>query len=396
MAAAPRGPAAAVPSDEFEDEPTRLPPPRPGMWSGTASHVALAESQGTGRLYTTAEPPVPGRSGAPRMGAGEVAEHLALPPAPLVSLTDETLHTGENWRLSDPVMRSPAPSAPPAWELRAAPVETWTLRPLPTLSADGSGTALLVYAWKLRMSERARRTVIGQVVASLRRETEALDRAMIDLGQMAYIDRRSLSGFLPPDPSDPAAPIEQRIYAWMQRIDAEQLRQMALLLHEESQVATQLGMGVVPRAQALLRMSTLRLLRWTREHAHKRTRDHQGALQQCLFELLTRGEAGSMPNLMLVGALLLSGPDASLDVPSSPTGGAGWRRSGEASTSTQLQVTLSRLYDRLLSRVSLLVEYELERGMIQREAVVRADYFVLVLLVTALLCSGIAWWALSG
>ena len=122
---------------------------------------------------------------------------------------------------------------------------------------------------------RRRQRLVRRAEASLLRETSNIDRLLVELGQHAYIERMDpwgllaaqYAGQLAGQAEDPAlspgaaaawrSRPQRRAETWLARIEAEQLRALAILSREEARLASEL-MG---------RAEHSRRLRWHIEHA---------------------------------------------------------------------------------------------------------------------------------
>jgi hypothetical protein len=310
------------------------------------------------------------------------------------------------------------------------------LPPLPELPSGPhgeSGAALVAYMIRYRRVARRRRRVVQQAEASLRKEAPSLDRLLVELGQHAYIERMDPWGLLSAQSDDaglsgsvPRLGAEgeslRRAESWIARIEAEQLRALAILSREEARLSSEL-MGRAEHQRrlrwhieslplqatydqqaeltalrgdseiVLQQLAAVRCERWMKEHALSRCQQQRAGLILTLDSLLAApsdGATRSTPNLLLLGALLLGQRLFSLQ----PAEGQVPPRSGRPALMAP-QILVARFQERLAQRAILSAQGIVEQYAYDRDAVRRGAIFLGVFAATALVCALIAWWALS-
>lgn len=293
---------------------------------------------------------------------------------------------------------------------------------------------------------RRRQRLIRRAEGSLQRETPNIDRLLVELGQFAYIERMdpwgllaaqqagqvagygdetALSGPVPRLTGEPDFP--RRAEAWIARIEAEQLRALAILAREEARLASELmaraeharrlrwhieslPLSASYEQQAelsalrgeselfLQQLAMVRSERWMKEHALARCQRQRPALLQTVESLLAPpGDSmtRATPNLLLLGALLLGQrlfslqPFEGSQPPTPRSGGA------RAAAAMAPALAVARFQEKLLPRALISAQGLVERWAYDRDAVRRGGIFLGVFAVTACLCALIAWWALS-
>lgn len=456
--------------DEFAED-TLLPPPAPGLVAPppVAEHLAVdtepnapvpvlesPTAPGLGPAAPAGSPPAPARAIA------RVAEHLPPPlPKELVAERPIPRAVPLDWRGSrpestprpsslSPVTHEATPSGlGPYQTAESAARRATTLPPLPELPPGPhgeSGAALVGYMIRYQRIARRRQRLIRRAEASLQRETPNVDRLLVELGQYAYIERMDPWGLLAAQHAgqqagyaeDPALSGQvprltaegdagRRAETWIARIEAEQLRALAILSREEARLASELMAraehgrrlrwhieSMPPTAtyeqQAelsalrgesdifLQQLAMVRGERWMKEHALSRCQRQRPALMQTLETLLAPpGDSATRatPNLLLLGALLLGQRLFSLqpaEGPQPPTPRSG---GGRATSAMAPALAVARFQERLLSRALMSAQGLVEQWAYDRDAVRRGGIFLGVFGVTAFLCALIAWWALS-
>ncbi len=456
--------------DDFAED-TLLPPPAPGLVAPppVAEHLAVdtepnapvpvldsLTAPGLGPRVQPGPPPPPARAIA------RVAEHL--PPAlPQERYAERSLpRSGAVEARGERAESTPRPSGLSPVPVDAtshslAPLQTsessvrraTALPPLPELPAGPhgeSGAALVGYMIRYQRIARRRQRLVRRAEASLLRETSNIDRLLVELGQHAYIERMdpwgllaaqyagqlagqaedpALSGQVPRLPGDPDP--QRRAETWLARIEAEQLRALAILSREEARLASEL-MGraehsrrlrwhiesmhptasyeqqaelAVVRGESdvlLQQLALVRSERWMKEHALSRCQRGKPALLQTIESLLAPpGDSATRatPNLLLLGALLLGQRLFSLQPAEGPTPQPPRSGGGRAAAAMMPAMLVGRLQERLLSRALISAQGLVERWAYDREAVRRGMIFLGVFAATAVLCALIAWWALS-
>ncbi len=469
--------SAAASSDEFEED-TLLPPPAPGLVVPgrlrTAEHVVV-DTEPNAPLPVLDAPTRPGLGPTPpsspalpaaRAPSGRVpgsarpparvAEHLAPPspsrpperafdrapytPSPLPGQVPVYV-PGPSVEPSDSAARlaSRATAAQPvtAYQTAESPARrATTLPPLPELPSGPhgeSGAALVAYMIRYRRVAGRRRRLAQKAEQSLRKETPSLDRLLVELGQHAYIERMDPWGLLAAQ-SDEAGLSGQvprlgaegeslrRAESWIARIEAEQLRALAILSREEARLSSEL-MGRAEHQRRLRfhieslpiqatydqqaeltalrgeselllqQLAAVRCERWMKEHALSRCQQQRAGLILTIESLLVpagEGATRSTPNLLLLGALLMGQRLFSLQ----PAEGQLPPRSGRPAAMTP-QILVARFQERLAQRAIVSAQVLVEQLAYDRDAVRRGATFLAVFAVTALVCAGIAWWALQ-
>jgi hypothetical protein len=304
-----------------------------------------------------------------------------------------------------------------------------TLPPLPLLPLSDSAWALLSYLIRVSVSRWRRHRIVSRVEASLRAESAPLDRLLADLGQYAYIEQVDLLALYPPEvegrgggtdekPDEASldeAALQAAAESWAARIDAEQLRTLAVLAREEARLNSDLLHCVEVRRQdaanatdpalqdefevLLGRLAAVRVERWVQERARSHCQRHAAQLLVTLQNLLlakrSQTEARRLPNLLLLGGLLASQRTLSstraiepwfTTVPGRPAG---------VQLSPALFQALWRYQDGLLPRAVLCARASVERFGYEEPLVKQALTLVLVILATVVVCGLIAWWALA-
>lgn len=476
--------AGAADSDEF-DEDTLLPPPAPGLVAPgrlqTAEHVVVdtepnaplpvLDSPTRPGVGPAPSPPavvaqVPAGAVQPAAGRARVAEHLPPPSPPPRS--DWASGRGADRARPTPSSASPLPgqvpvyvppavspggsseasdssargsvritAAQPALQTSESPARRTTSIPsLPELPAGPhgeSGAALVAYMARYRRVANRRRRLVQQAEQSLRNETPNLDRLLVELGQHAYIERMDPWGLLSGqvDETGQSGPVLRlsgegeslrRAESWIARIEAEQLRALAILSREEARLCSELMARAEHQRRLrwhieslpiqatydqqaeltalrgesellLQQLAAVRCERWMKEHARSRCQQQRAGLTLTVDSLLSPvsdGATRSTPNLLLLGALVLGQRLFSLQ----PAEGQVAPRSGRPVAMTP-QLLVARFQERLLQRAIVSAQGLVEQFAYDHDAVRRGAIFLGVFAVTGLVCALIAWWALS-
>jgi hypothetical protein len=304
------------------------------------------------------------------------------------------------------------------------------------------------------VADRGRRRLVRWAERSLQRETLQLDRLLVELGQYAYIERIDLwgqaaqmstygaaghgaidaagySGSVPPVLAE--GDLTRRAESWATRLEAEQLRALAILAREEARLTSDL-MARAERQRVLRwhceqrrpehatdhayehraelsalraendplldQLAAVRNERWMKEHALSRCQQGRASLVVTLESILTPpGESGlrPTPNLLLLGALLIGQrlfcvhPVEGQVAPGTWSGGP--RTAAGLAMAPLMAVT--RFQERLQPRALISAQAAIERFAYDRDAVQRGYAFLFVLALTGLVCSLIAWWAVA-
>lgn len=456
--------------DEFAED-TLLPPPAPGLVAPhrVADHLAVDTEPNAPVpvLDSTTAPGLGPRSGSglppsPARAIARVAEHHP-PPLPRELVAERSLphpappelrgeHPESTPRPSalSPVVHEPTPPSLLSYQTAESSARRATsLPPLPELPAGPhgeSGAALVGYMLRYRRTANRRQRLIRRAEQSLQRETPSVDRLLVELGQYAYIERMDPWGLLAAQQAgqlagyaeDPAlsgqvprlggeGELQRRAEAWIVRIEAEQLRALAILSREEARLASELmGRAELCRRlrwhiesmplpasyeqQAelsalrgesdvlLQQLALVRSERWMKEHALGRCQRQRPMLVQTIESLLTpAGDSATRatPNLLLLGALLLGQRLFSLQPAEGPQPPQPRSGGGRAAAAMAPALAVARFQDRLLPRALMSAQGMVERWAYDRDAVRRGGIFLGVFGVTACLCALIAWWALS-
>lgn len=420
--------AKAGQSDDDFEEDTLLPPPAPGLLPPSAEHlfdpptwpgvgVPIRTGQHAARLAAS--------SGTPMSARTPSARHSGPAPLPLapssVTMAEEPSvaeHLGEHLRDPDPTPRLAAVLASSAGETADA------LPPLPAPPPQGAATALLAYLVRFAVSRVERQRIVNRTLQSLRAENEPLDRLLADLGQYAYIEKVDLLGLYPSQPTgkegedegtQPQAELRQRAETWAARIDAEQLRNLAVLAREEARLSSELLQFVEARRQdgawrseptlreefelMLGRLAAVRVEKWVQERARGHCQSHQAQLLATLESMILHSSSPAgrpPPNLLLLGSLLTSHRALATTRAVEPWFTTVPGRSANAELSPTLFQPLWRFQDRLLPRTMLSARVGIERSAYDMNAVRSALLMLAVIAGTVLLCAGIAWWAILG
>lgn len=482
VAADARTGASSADSDDFEED-TLLPPPAPGLVAPgrvrAAEHVVVDTEpnaplpvldattrpglgpavhglapQAAAHGHTPPAPPSPARAIA------RVAEHLP-PPGPPRAPDRLAERPAERGTYSSSAS-SPLPGQVPVYPFPIEPSDSSSsssrgsaaqrlaafqtaesqarratvVSPLPELPAGPhgeSGAALVAYMVRTRRVVRRRHRLVHQAEQSLRKETPNLDRLLVELGQHAYIERMDPWGLLggTSDDAGLSGPVPRlaadgeslrRAESWLARIEAEQLRALAILAREEARLSSEL-MGRAEHQRRLRwhieslpvqatydqqaeltalrgeseillqQLAVVRCERWMKEHARSRCQHQRAGLTLTIESLLTPvsdGATRSTPNLLLLGALLMGQRLFSLQ----PAEGQVPPRSGRPAALAP-QHMVARLQERLAQRAIVSAQGLVEQFAYDRDAVRRGAIFLGVFTATAVVCALIAWWALS-
>lgn len=421
-------PDKAGSSDDDFEEDTLLPPPAPGLMPPTAEHLfdpptwpgmgtPIRTGQHAARLAASAGTPMSARTPSMR-NSGPTP--LPLPPSAVTLAEPSAPNVADHMGDPDPTPRLAAVLASTAGETADA------LPPLPAPPRQGSALELLTYLVRFVASRAERRRIVARTVQSLRAENEPLDRLLADLGQYAYIEKVDLLGLYPSQPSEakgsekgedrsqPPVELRQRAESWAARIDAEQLRNLAVLAREEARLGSELLQFVEARRRdaswrtepalreefelLLGRLAAVRVEKWVQERARSHCQSHPAQLLATLESMIVRSSSSSAgkppPNLLLLGALLTSHRALATTRAVEPWFTTVPGRPANAELSPTLFQPLWRFQDRLLPRTMLSARAGIERFAYDLAAVRSALLMLAVIAGTALLCAGIAWWAL--
>ncbi len=401
--------------------PSALSPMQASHATGQATaHTAEQESGQPGASFdfeedTLLPPPAPGL-------VAPSAEHLFDPPTwpglgiPARQVNVEEVQAADHFADPDPTPRTLSL----AGGLSAQTVET--LPALPHAPLTDSAAALLTYLFQVTRNRVLRHRIAARVERSLRAEGETLDRLLADLGQYGYIEQVDLLELYPaaqPIPSGigaaPSTSPRDAAESWAARIEAEQLRTLAVLAREEARLTSELLRCVEARQQdeslagepafldefelLLGRLAAVRVERWVQERARSHCQRHAvrllATLQNLIMARSSHSEARRLPNLLLLGALLASQRTLSstravepwfMTVPGRPAG---------VQLSPTLFQALWRFQDRLLPRVVLCARASVERLSYDKELLQRGLMLLAVAGSTLLACVLILYWALS-
>lgn len=422
-----------APGDDFEED-TLLPPPAPGLVLPSADHgfdpptfpglgqgQGLSQGPGLGQaLGMNLAMPAPLRSGS-QAAALHPAPHLAKtsapqPSAPASDVVQHELPPGD--LAPRDVYADPDPT--PRTATLTAGLEGKTadaLPPLPGVPRSGTATAMLSYLLRVTMNRWQRRRIAIRVEQALHGEAETLDRLLADLGQHAFVEQIDLLALYPPqgDEESPARAQLLPAESWAVRIDAEQLRTLALLSREEARLTSELLQCVeVRRRDARMtqdpalhdefelligRLAAVRVESWVKERARSHCMRQQAQLLSTLEQLLQHrqnpGGAHKLPNLLLLGSLVASQRTLSSTRAIEPWFSTIPGRPAGVELSPALFQPLWRFQDTLLPRAALCARALVERYAYDEELVDRALMLVSVVAVTALLVFAIAWWAIT-
>lgn len=403
-----------LPGDDFEED-TLLPPPAPGLRLPSADHGFDPPTfPGLGM-------PMP----APAAKASDSQRSLPAPPIALHELAPQDLAPSEV-ASDDGAQRDlyADPDPTPRTATLTGGLEAKTadaLPPLPRVPRSGTATSMLSYLGRVTMNRWQRRRIAARVEQGLRGELAMLDRLLADLGQHAYVEQIDLLALYPAhgDEESPGRAQAQLAPAesWAVRIDAEQLRTLALLTREEARLTSELLQCVeVRRRDARLtqdpalrdefellvgRLAAVRVERWVKERARSHCQRQQAQLLSTLEQLLQHrhspgpGGARQLPNLLLLGALIASQRTLSSTRAIEPWFSTIPGRPAGVELSPALFQPLWRFQDTLLPRAALCARALVERYAYDEELVDRALMLVSVVAVTALIVFSIAWWAIS-
>ncbi len=440
MGPTPVPPVVSSPPPPLHDAPRPAPPP--------------SAARAIARVAEHVQPPGPPRSGSVPRVQDRTPERLnervperindrPLPPAssasplpgqvPILALEPSDSHSS-----SRQSARLTAAQPATSYQTAESPARrATTIPPLPELPAGPhgeSGAALVAYMLRYRRVARRRRHLVQQAEQSLRKETPSLDRLLVELGQHAYIERMDPWGLLTGQAVDaglsgpvprigPEGESLRRAESWVARIEAEQLRALAILSREEARLSSEL-MGRAEHQRRLRwhieslplqatydqqaeltalrgeselllqQLAAVRCERWMKEHALSRCQQQRAGLILTIDSLLSppvEGATRSTPNLLLLGALLLGQRLFSLQP---PEGQAPPVRSGRPAAMAP-QLAVARFQERLSQRAMLSSQGLVEQLAYDRDAVRRGVIFLGVFSLTGLVCALIAWWALS-
>jgi len=402
------------PGDDFDDD-TLLPPPAPGLVSPSAEHLFDPPTlPGLGTPLDIHRGPKTARPRARPAGEGDVP--LAEPEQKAhVSVHAVPPLLAEHFSDPDPTPRTATLTA-------VAEADTAdTLPPLPLPPQAGTAVALLTYLLGVVWNRWQRRRIASRIERSLHGEGETLDRLLADLGQYAYIEQVDLLALYPLQgaeaSSEAASSGEHGALAesWAARIDAEQLRTLALLAREEARLTSELLQCALARRDderwlrepalrdefelLIGRLAAVRVERWVQERARSHCQRHHAQLLSTLASLLewqrSPRTGRRLPNLLLLGSLLASQRALSAARPVEPWFTTVPGRPAGVELSPALYQPLWRFQDRLLPRAALFARVLVER-FAYREDLVRSGLMLVgVCAGTAALVALIVWWALS-
>lgn len=410
---------AGPPGDDFEED-TLLPPPAPGLLLPTADHGFDPPTfPGMGSPLRTGPQAARLMAQAPGATPMTAADLVQPEPSPRSLIVEHSSPPAPRELDGDP---DPTPhTATLTSDLEGQTADA--LPPLPRAPRQGTGTAtalaMLSYLFRVTWNRWQRKRITARVEAGLRNEAATLDRLLADLGQHAYIEQVDLWALFPPHGDENAPALAQvpqtPAESWAVRIDAEQLRTLALLTREEARLTSELLQCVELRRRdvnlteepamrdefelLLGRLAAVRIERWVQERARAHCQRHHAQLLSTLEHMLVQRAAHSgirrMPNLLLLGSLVASQRTLSSTRAIEPWFSTIPGRPAGIEISPALFQPLWRFQDGLLSRAILCARALVERYAYDEELVDRALIFVTVVAVTALLVFAIAFWAIS-